>query len=395
MPRRWPVIIIGAGPAGLAVGACLHQHGIEALRLEREAQVGSTWRRHYDRLHLHTLKQFSTLPHHPWPDDVPTYPSRDEVVAYLTRYAERFPQPTRFGEEVWRAHRQQGRWHVETGSADYEGAALVVAAGYNRRPRRPVWPGQDAYEGTLIHSADYDNGKRWRGRRALVVGSGNSGAEIALDLWEQGATVHLCVRGPVHVTPREVMGVPAQITGILLSSLPPRLADRIALAALDRAVGDLSAYGLVRPELGPAELMKATGRVPLVDVGTVDLIKQGHIRVRPGIERFEPRGVVFVDGTRDDYDLVLLATGYRPALDDFLDGAAQLVDDRGYPRTIGAEADVPGLYFVGYKNRPVGLLNDIAADAQAIADHIARRPSSRRNPWLRSISGIRSLFPAS
>ena len=330
---------------------------------------------------------------------MPTYPSRDDVVAYLTRYAERFPQPTRFGEEVWRAHRRDDRWHVETGSGDHESDVLVVAAGYNRRPRVPTWPGQEAFGGTVLHSSAYRNGAAWRGRRALVVGSGNSGAEIAIDLWEHGAKVDLCVRGPVHVTPREVMGVPAQITGMLLSSLPPKVADRIALAALDRAVGDLSAYGLVRPDRGPAELMRATGRVPLVDVGTVDLIRQGHVRVRPAIARFDTQGVVFVDGGRADYDFVLLATGYRPALDDFLDGADRLVDERGYPRTIGAEAEIPGLYFIGYKNRPVGLLNDIAADARAIADDIAqRRGRDRRWPkttverLLGSISGIRSRF---
>src|SRR5690606_32246266 len=163
---------------------------------------------------------------------------------YLSRYAERFPQPTRFGEEVWRARRRDDGWHVESTSGEHASDALVIATGYNRKPRIPSWPGQEGFDGTVLHSSAYRNGAAWRGRRALVVGSGNSGAEIAIDLWEHGAKVDLCVRGPVHVTPRDLMGVPAQITGILLSSLPPKVADRIALAALDRAVGDLSRYGI-------------------------------------------------------------------------------------------------------------------------------------------------------
>src|SRR5690606_37685061 len=139
----------------------------------------------------------------------------------------------------------------------------------------------------------------WRGKRALVVGCGNSGAEIALDLFEHGATTAMCIRHPTHVSPRDVLGViPTQVLGLAMSWLPPKVSDRLALPLTKRLVGDLSAYGITRPQEGPMELLATKGRVPLLDIGTVELIRQGRIVVVPGIERFDARELVFVDGRR-------------------------------------------------------------------------------------------------
>jgi hypothetical protein len=372
MATRRSVVIIGAGPSGLAVGACLARRGIDAVILEQEESVGPRWRRHYQRLHLHTVKQFSALPHHPWPGHVPTYPSRAEVVSYLEDYAARFALAPRFGTTVRSARPKNGAWCVETTSGSFEAHQLVVASGYNRRPHRPVWPGMAEFGGDVLHTVDYRDGAPFRGKRVLVVGSGNSGAEIAIDLWEHGAKPFLCIRGPVHVVPRDLHGAPAQLTGLLMSRLPPAVADRLSLSILDRVIGDLSPWGIRRPAEGPMTLLVKRGRVPLIDVGTVELIKQGCIEVVPGIVSFGASTVRFDDGRELSFDSVLLATGYRAALDEFLADAPRYTDARGYPRWFGEEAGARGLYFVGYRNPPIGQLNDIAREARRVADSITR-----------------------
>lgn len=367
------VVVIGAGPAGLAVGACLGRSAIPAAILERADAVAPAWRRHYERLHLHTVKQHSALPMMPWPGSVPTYPSRAQVVEYLDAYAQAFGLRPRFAQEVRSIAREGDGWHVRTADSALRCDSVVVATGYNRRPHRPSWPGQGTFTGTIVHSSEYGSGAAWAGRRALVVGIGNSGAEIALDLWEHGARPDIAVRSPVHVVPRDLLGMPAQITGLLLSRLPPRIADRISLAILDRTVGDLSPWGLRRPDIGPVSQVIERGRVPVLDVGTLELIKQGKIGVVPEPRRFTEDAVVFVDDQERPYDVVVLATGYRTGLEDLLDDAGDCLDGRGYPRSHGPEAPTPGLYFIGFRNPPTGQLRDIAIEARGICDSIDAR----------------------
>lgn len=369
------MVIVGAGPSGLAVGACLRERGVPFVIVEQSGEVGSTWRRHYERLHLHTVKQLSALPFQPWPDEVAMYPSRADVVAYLEQYARRFQLEPRFGHAVTRARRDGRGWLVQTSRGDLRSCVLVIATGYNRVPKVPELPGRERFRGVVVHSAEYKNGDAYRGKRALVVGIGNSGGEIALDLWEAGAETAIAVRSPVHVVPRDLHGIPAQVNSLYgVGRLPVAIADRIALAILDRAVGDLSPWGLRRPEIGPARQVVEKGRIPLIDIGTVALIKQGKIRVVPGPRAFTESHVVLTDGRELPADLVVLATGYRPALDDFLDGAADLVDDRGYPRWHGVEAKgATGLYFIGFRNPLTGQLHDIAVEAQRIAASVSKR----------------------
>lgn len=376
MPPSPEVVVLGAGPSGLAVGACLRQRGVSFSLLERAAAVGSAWRNHYDRLHLHTVKQHSSLPFAPFPEHVPQYPSRQDVVDYLDAYARHFDLSPRFGESASRVARADGRYTVTHTTGTTTARAVVVATGYNRVPLVPRWPGDDRFAGAITHSSGYHHGRAWRGKRALVVGAGNSGAEIAMDLWEAGASsVALCIRGPLHVMPRDLYGVPAQVNSLRLAGrLPPRVADVVSLALVNRALGDLSPWGIRRPARGPVTQLLEEKRVPLIDVGTVALIKQNKIRVVPGITRFTGTGVVFEDGRELPFDVVVLATGYRTGIDEFLDGAHEVLDGRGHPRVYGAEA-APGLYFVGYRNPITGQLHDIALEAQRVADHIARRTS--------------------
>jgi cation diffusion facilitator CzcD-associated flavoprotein CzcO len=375
--NRAKALIIGAGPAGLAAAGALTFAGIPYVILERNGQVGCSWRNHYERLHLHTTRRTSGLPHWPFPKSYPTYPSRQNVVDYLERYAEHFRIAPRFGEPVVKAARRSGGWDVETAKGRYAADNLIVATGYNAAPVRPTFPGMEKFRGRTLHSSAYRNAGPHLGRRVLVVGCGNSGAEIALDLSENGVDVTLAIRSPIHVIPRDLGGVPFIEIAIANSFLPLAVADFIALATLRLAVGDLQKYGIQRPALGPAALVEKFGRVSLIDVGTLAAIKRGTIKTSPGVERFTAAGVRFVGGREAAFDDVLFATGYQARLDQYLEGAAQFVNERGLPKWHGREVDSSGLYFLGFRNPVTGMLREIRLEAERIAADLKRKNRPR------------------
>jgi indole-3-pyruvate monooxygenase len=366
-------LIVGAGPAGLAVAACLKQTGIPFLILEQTDRIGSAWHKHYDRLHLHTAKQYSALPFFPFPKDYPRYPSRSQVIDYLEAYAKEFQLEFRFGQEVIAAHQANGFWEVQTQDIHYQTINLVIATGNSREPYIPDWPGWASFKGALLHSSRYKNGEPFRNQKVLVVGFGNSGGEIAIDLWEHGAKPALSVRGPVNVIPRELFGIPILAIGIMESKLPPRLADLLNAPILRAAIGDLSRYGLQQAPYGPQTQIKRERRIPLIDVGTIDLIKRGEVAVYPGIDRFTEDGVKFTDGRQGKFNAVILATGYQPRVNKFLKDASISHDKNGTPLSSGYETPIPGLYFCGYYVSPTGMLREIALEALRISATIARK----------------------
>jgi cation diffusion facilitator CzcD-associated flavoprotein CzcO len=372
MPTSCAAVVVGAGPAGLAAAACLKRTGIDPVVLEAGARVGTSWRRHYERLHLHTVKEHSALPGLPFAADVSRYPSRLDVVRYLDAYAERSAITPRVNEAVRKfTSGDDGCFLVETTREIYRSPIVVVATGMNRVPNPEQLPDQSAFEGTVIHSAGYRSGEDYEGRRVLVVGAGNTGAEIALDLVDHGAAATLSVRSPVNVVRRDFLGMPAQVTAIRFRRLPVPVLDRIGQLMSRAAFGDLARYGLPAAATGPVSSIVQRGRIPIIDVGTVDAIKEGRIAVKPGVARLTRNGAAFADGSDARFDAVILATGYRTGLDEIV-GVPGVIDERGRP--IGW-APRRGLYFVGFENVATGLLREIGLQAEAVAGGVA---ASRR-----------------
>jgi len=368
------VIVIGAGPAGLAVGACLKQANIPYIVLEQNDKVGSAWHHHYDRLHLHTDKKNSELPFFPYPKDYPRYPSRTQVIDYLESYAEKFDLDIRFHQQVISARSERDEWKVQTQDHFYHAQNLVIAAGYNQEPLLPTWPGQDSFKGVMRHSSQYKNGEQFRGKKVLVVGFGNSGGEIAIDLWEHGAQVGLAVRSAVNVIPREFFGIPILSIGILQSKLSSHIADAINAPILRVAIGDITKYGLRKLPYGPITQIRRNRHIPLIDIGTIKLIKEGQIMVYDGIKEFTGDSVIFYDGKQEQFEAVILATGYRPRVQAFLTGRSTITyGENGLPFTSGRETEMPGLYFCGYYVSPTGMLREIAIEARQISASIAIR----------------------
>jgi indole-3-pyruvate monooxygenase len=368
--RSEEILVIGAGPAGLATSACLRRQGVAHTVLEREGQIAHSWHRHYDRLHLHTTKAYSSLPMSPWPKAAPRYPARDQFVQYLQAYAAEHHVAPRPGVTVHSLQRTGDHFTVETSAGVMTPRIVVMATGYNAVPNLPVFPGLDDFNGSVIHAAIYRTAAPYMGKRTLVVGCGNSGAEIALDLAEQGVDVTMVIRGPVHVVPRDLFGRPTQHTNILLSYLPLRLRDAIAMATIGLAVGDLSRWGIVRPLRGPNRMIEECGRIPILDIGTIAMVKQGKIRVRPAVQEVFPDTVRFADGAQDSFDAIIFATGYTSGLVTVIKGFATIADARGRPNRFGEESGISGLYFVGFKNPPTGALREIALEAPRVAQSI-------------------------
>jgi len=371
---RTSAVVVGAGPAGLATSACLRRAGVEHVLLEQAADVGASWRRHYDRLHLHTPKNISAMPFVPFPRAVPRYPSRDDVVEYLERYVSTLGLEPQLGEPVSSIAADDEGWTVQTGRARYRCPHVIVATGLARVPALPTWPGRDRYRGELLHSAAYRNGARWKGRRVLVIGIGNSGGEIAVDLQEQGASPTLSVRGPINVIPRDVLGISILAVGALLRVLPSRVGDLLGRPIVRAGIGDIRKLGLSPLPYGPLTQVDGRGRVPLIDAGTIAQIRAGKIVLRGAVESFTTDGVRFAaDGREETFDAVIAATGFNHRL------AEMLADDPSACGPTGLRPADPvtvraGLHLCGFRISTRGMLNQIRHDAREIARAVAARP---------------------
>ena len=269
-------VVIGAGPAGLAAAASLQMQGMRAVILDKADKVGSAWRRHYDRLHLHTYRGHSGLPGLPMSAAYGRYPSRAQVVEYLELYASHYKLEPVFDCHVGAIRRKGERWRVVAGSNVFAAPVVVIATGIADFPFSPTWPGMETFHGKILHSSAYRNPAPYADERVLVVGLGNSGGEIALDLAECKVDVTLCVRGPVRILPRELLGLPILTWAIAQRHLPARVVDFMSAPAIRLAVGSIESLGMKRAAKGPRQMVEEDRRVPMIDVGTVAMIRSGR-----------------------------------------------------------------------------------------------------------------------
>lgn len=368
-------VVIGAGPAGLATAAALRTRGVPSLVLERDT-VAASWRGHYDRLHLHTVRWLSHLPGYKIPREEGAWVSRDGVIRYLERYAAYHELDVRTGVRVGRIEREDRGWLLRAPSGSIRAAAVVVAAGYNHTPVLPDWPGRVDFPGELLHARDYRNGSPYRGRNVLVVGAGNTGAEIAIDLVEHGASqVRLAVRTPPYVLRRSQFGIPTQLTAVLLRYVPPAIVDRLAEPMRKLSVPRLDHKGLADPGRGVFS-RAIRGEMPVLDVGLVEAVLADQVNPVAAVTGFEGAKVCLADGSAIAPDVIVVATGYRRGLEPLV-GHLGVLDESGLPLVHGAwtHPAAPGLYFVGYTNPPSGMFREVAIDARRIAAAVSRRTS--------------------
>ena len=372
--REAPVVVVGAGAAGLATAAALRERGRDVEVLERADRVGASWAGRYDSLHLHTVRWLSGLPGLPIPRSCGRWVARDDLVQYLATYARERSVGPELGTTVTRIDRDgTGGWLVRTDRGDRVASRVVVATGYSHTPRRPDWPGVETFPGDLRHSADYREPSPYAGKRVLVVGAGNSATEIALDLLRVGAEVTLSVRTPPNIVRRDPFGVPSQLFGIGLKRVPERFMDPLTATLRRISVPDLAAHGLPR-SADPYSTFRRTGTVPILDTGIVDAVRSGRVRVVAATASVDGPTVHLADGTSLTPDAVVAATGFTTGLEPMV-GHLDVLDRRGVPLVHGADEHpaARGLHFVGLEATLSGLLREIGLEARKVGRALADR----------------------
>lgn len=373
----YEIVVVGAGSAGLATAALLQQEGLRPLVLEAGPEPGAAWRDRYDRLRLHTPRLLSGLPGLRIPRRYGRWVRRDDLLDYLRDYAAEHDLDVRLN---CRVERLEPSWTLHTTDGQIEAEHVVVATGYNGAPFVPDWPGRDGFAGELVHSSAYRNPAAYRGRDVLVVGAGNSGAEIAHDVADGGAArTRLAVRTPPQIVRRATLGVPAQLIGMAVKRMPPTWVDPFTKAQRRVAVPDLSARGLPRPEHGVRTAFLTTGTTPILDVGIVDAIRSGRVEVVAAVEGFDGADVLLVDGSRIRPDAVIAATGFRAGLEPLV-GALGVLGRRGLPEKTDGEPALPGLWFVGFTPTLGGQLREGSLAARRVAAGLAAELSGRMQP---------------
>ncbi|WP_299242046.1 NAD(P)/FAD-dependent oxidoreductase [uncultured Aquimarina sp.] len=367
-------LIIGTGPAGLAVAGRFRKKNISFEIVEQTDKIAWSWHNHYDRLLLHTVKELSHLPYLKFPEEYPRYVPKTMLAEYYEQYAKHFDINPQFNVEVQSIRKEDNHWTVITNKQNYHSENVIVATGVNRIPFSPVWKHQEYYKGEIIHSRNYKNSLPFKGKKVLIVGMGNTGAELALDLSEQDIDVTISVRSSLLIVPRDINGRPVQITAKKLEKLPFGLGRWIGKQVRSIVIGDLSKYGISISRKDPINHLKQTGKTPVIDLGTVKQIKSGKIKVIGDISSFYENGVQLKDGTRFEANVVILATGYRAKVDQFIENTDGLLDRYGVPENVIGKGKHKGLFFVGFDNYKLGgILGTIVTDSETIVNEILQK----------------------
>ncbi|MFG3255326.1 flavin-containing monooxygenase [Streptomyces sp. NPDC048172] len=345
---RHPVIVIGAGQSGLAAAHALRGARLPFFVMEASDEAVGSWPRYYDSLALFSPAWFSALPGARFPGDGGRYPRRDEVVAYLRAYAERFNGEVRYGRRVESVKTAPGGGftvRTEDGSED-EASAVIAANGYFGNPYRPELPGATEFAGTVLHSSEYRTPDAFEGQRVVVVGGGNSAMQIAADL-AGVARVSLASRAPLRWQAQRIAGK------------------------------DLH-WWLTRTGIDSAPIGRWLGgkSMPIIDDGRYRAaLESGNPDHRKLFSRLHEDGVEWPGGEREHLDAIVLATGYRPDMG-YLAGTGAL-DAEGLPlQRAGISTTVRGLGYVGLeyqRNNASASVRGVGRDAAYVVGKLRRQ----------------------
>lgn len=305
------VCVIGAGPAGLSLARALRRLGVAYDQIERHTDVGGIWDLDnpgtpmYRSAHFISSRTTSGFFDFPMPEDYPDYPSNRQILDYTRSFADayRLRDGIRFGTAVTRVAPDGDRWAVtldDGGTSSYR--AVVCATGVNWAPRVPTHPG--SFDGEVRHTVTYRDASELTGKRVLVVGLGNSGADIACDAAQAADAAFVSVRRGYHVIPKHVFGMPVDAFGEQGPSLPIRVERPLFTGLLRVLMGDLTRLGLPKPD------HKLFESHPLLNDQLVHHLRHGDVRVKADVAGFDGPRVRFADGSTEEVDLVLYATGY-------------------------------------------------------------------------------------
>jgi len=301
-----------------------------------------------------------------------TPPSRQQVVEYLDDYQKEFNIQPVFNTEALSVKKVDDHWITRTTNGTFRSKYLVMATGAFGKPKPIQLKGIETFPGMVLHSCEYRTGKDFKGHNVLVIGFGNSACEIAIDLYEQGANPSMAVRSPVNVIPRDVLGIPVLELSLLLSRIPPRIADTLSAPLIKWLMGDLTKLGLKKMPYGPLEAIHKDGKAPILDIGTIQHIREGHIKIYDDIDHIEGATIHFKDGKKGIFDVLVAGIGYYRDYAEIIDVDKSRFEDLQISVDKQKYFGKDGLYFCGYWISPTGQIREIASDAKKIARDIKR-----------------------
>jgi cation diffusion facilitator CzcD-associated flavoprotein CzcO len=367
-------VVVGAGAAGLGAAASLERRGVPTLVLERYDDVGASWRRRCAGVRLNTVRWMSGLPRMPIPRAHGPWPTRDAFVDYLEDYARRNALRVRTNVAVERIDPVGSGYRLATSAGAIDARVVVVATGFNHTPSTPDWPGLDGFAGAFLHASAYRDPAPFADRDVLIVGLGNTGSELAVELLGGGARrVRVSMRTPPNILRRSNFGVPATVIGRLGEYGPAIVPDRLGMVLQRLLWGDLTRYGLPPAPYGIATEIERKGLGPVVDDGFVALLRRGRVELVPPVERFEGPAVALRGGRQVRPDVVIAATGYSFGLGPLV-GHLGVLSPSGRPLVSGAATHPahPQLYFNGYHAPLRGQLPSMSGTSRQIAAAVVR-----------------------
>lgn len=364
-------IVVGAGSAGLAAAAQLRQASLTVTVLEGGSRVGERWNRRYHSLRLNTLRSLSGLPGLSIPRPYGHWVSGANFASYLQQYASHHRLDVRTDTTVTAIHRTANGWLVETEHHSLAADVVVVATGHAGQPVWPHWPNRELFPGSVLHAAQYQRPERFAGQRVLVVGSGNSATEIAVDLVGHAASLWLSVRSAPLLVATEQLGISTHRISVWGAWLPDRIWDVASLTSHRLLYQRLERCGLPAPTVGSHSRFRRDGMAPVAERGFARLVHNRQIAVVAGTQDVGADGVRLSDGTRLDVDVVIAATGYRPDYATLLGHLPVLTAD-GRPRRWAAPLPAaPGLYIVGAPSLQ-GDIREHGREARRVARAVRR-----------------------
>jgi len=318
MKQRFDVIVIGGGQSGLAVGYYLRRSGVSFIILDREQEPGGSWQHYWKSLRLFSPAQWSSLPGVIMNGGSDYYPTRDETIEYIKHYEAKYQLPVKRPVEVIAVNKSEEEFILETSAGLYSAKAMVCATGCFANPYIPDYAGIEKFQGRILHSADYVSPKEFRNKRVLIVGEGNSGAQILAEVSMEADTIWITQKEP-HFLPDHVDG---------------------------RFLFDAAS------QMYEAKMQGKTYKSPtLVDVVMVASVKdareRGVLKSYPPFEKFNVHGIVWHDGREEKVDTVIFCTGFRPSLK-YLTSLGIIKADGRVATEETKAIDMDGLWLVGF-----------------------------------------------
>lgn len=350
------VCIIGAGPSGVAAVKNMKEQGLEQVTVfEKNSHLGGNWffneqNTHssvYETTHMISSKKWSQFDDFPMPSDYPDYPSHAQLLDYFKAYAEHFDL-NRFihlNTTVLNAeHLPTNQWRVVYDNSEGVHEAiydyLLVANGHHWDPYTPVYPGQ--FDGEILHSHQYKKAAEFRNKRVLIVGGGNSACDVAVEVSRVASLTGISMRRGYHIFPKFIFGKPTDVAVAKIQWMPSWVRQKFISLVVRGLQGRYAKYQLRKPDCGPLEIH------PTINSELLYFIRHGKIKPLPGIDRLDGKKVYFTEGSCQEFDAIIWATGYKISFPFFDEARIDFSDSTQIPlyRKM-MHPDFDNLYFIG------------------------------------------------